>query len=181
MFDDLPALAAPKPLDLQGELYHYLSTDPEYDPDVLAWWYRQQKVYPHLSRMVMDYLSISGDCFFPSLSKVQTSTQCLHRNVHRCWTCLQQRSDPSISHLLSPACPVNSCFDVCWGLESVGLCEGYDVVMDSRVWFQSWLMKVSEFTWAMVLRTSGERMWSLLHSHGLTIEPYNYFTSILCI
>ncbi|KAH9030316.1 hypothetical protein EDB85DRAFT_2246259 [Lactarius pseudohatsudake] len=38
MFDDLPALTAPKPLELHGKFDHYLSTDPEYVPDVLAWW-----------------------------------------------------------------------------------------------------------------------------------------------
>ena len=39
IFDNLPALAAPKPSDLRDELECFLSTDPEYVKDVLAWWY----------------------------------------------------------------------------------------------------------------------------------------------
>jgi len=58
IFDNLPALAAPKPSDLRGELERYLSADPEYAPDVLAWWHERRSTYPRLSRMAMDYLSI---------------------------------------------------------------------------------------------------------------------------
>lgn len=39
MFDDLPVLAVPKPSELCDELEHYLSTDLEFVPDVLIWWY----------------------------------------------------------------------------------------------------------------------------------------------
>jgi hypothetical protein len=60
IFDDLPALAAPKPLDLPGEIERYLSSDPEFVPDVLAWWHERRDIYPMLSRMVKDYLSIPG-------------------------------------------------------------------------------------------------------------------------
>jgi len=67
MFDDLPALAAPKSSDLRGELERYLRTDPEYVPDVLAWWHEQRKVYPRLSRMAKDYLSIPGTHLFIGL------------------------------------------------------------------------------------------------------------------
>jgi hypothetical protein len=60
MFDDLPALAAPKPADLYDELDQFLSTDPEYVKDVLAWWFERWHIYPWLFRMAMDYLSIPG-------------------------------------------------------------------------------------------------------------------------
>jgi hypothetical protein len=60
MFDDLPALTAPKPADLQDELDQFLGTDPEHIKDVLAWWYERRHIYPQLSRMAMDYLSIPG-------------------------------------------------------------------------------------------------------------------------
>jgi hAT family C-terminal dimerisation region len=60
MFDNLPALAAPKPSDLWGELERFLSTDPEHVKDTLAWWYEHQHVYPQLSRMARDYLTIPG-------------------------------------------------------------------------------------------------------------------------
>jgi hypothetical protein len=39
MFDDLPALAAPRPSDLRDELERYLSTDPEHVANVLLWWF----------------------------------------------------------------------------------------------------------------------------------------------
>ena len=61
MFDDLPALATPKPSDLRDELDCFLSTDPEYVQDVLAWWFERRHIYPRLSRMARDYLSIPGE------------------------------------------------------------------------------------------------------------------------
>lgn len=60
MFDDLPALAAPKPADLGDEFDQFLATNPAYIKDALAWWYERQRIYPWLSRMVMNYLSIPG-------------------------------------------------------------------------------------------------------------------------
>jgi hypothetical protein len=60
MFDDLPTLAAPKATDLRDELDRFLSTDPEYVKDVLMWWFERQHIYPRLSRMALDYLSIPG-------------------------------------------------------------------------------------------------------------------------
>jgi hypothetical protein len=58
MFDDLPALGAPKDSDLRDELDHFLSTDPKHMQDVLIWWFERQHAYPQLSRMARDYLSI---------------------------------------------------------------------------------------------------------------------------
>jgi hypothetical protein len=60
MFDDLPALAAPKPSDLRDELESYLSSDPEHVADVLLWWFERQHMYPALSCMAVDYLTIPG-------------------------------------------------------------------------------------------------------------------------
>ena len=68
MFDDLPTLAAPKSSELHDKLKRYLSTDPEFVPDVLTWWYEHRHVYPCLSRMAMDYLSVPGlFCHLPIL------------------------------------------------------------------------------------------------------------------
>jgi hypothetical protein len=53
-------LAASKPADLHDELDQFLSTDPEYVKDVLAWWFERQHIYLWLFRMEMDYLSIPG-------------------------------------------------------------------------------------------------------------------------
>jgi hAT family C-terminal dimerisation region len=60
IFDDLPALAAPKWDELKDELTAYLSTDPVNVRDGLAWWVERQAMYPHLSRMAINYLSIPG-------------------------------------------------------------------------------------------------------------------------
>ena len=65
IFDNLPALQAPKPMELHGELDRYLSTDPEHVTDALAWWYEHKHVYPRLYRMAMDYLSIPGMVLSP--------------------------------------------------------------------------------------------------------------------
>ncbi len=60
IFDNLPALQAPKPSKLRGELDRYLATDPFDVSDALAWCHEQRHGYPHLHRMALDYLSIPG-------------------------------------------------------------------------------------------------------------------------
>ena len=67
IFDNLPALQAPKPSELRGELDSYLSTDPEHVTDALVWWYEHKHVYPRLHRMALDYLSIPGKFYFSFL------------------------------------------------------------------------------------------------------------------
>lgn len=57
-FDDLPAYAAPKPSSLSSEFDRYIRADCVRVPDVLQWWHEQRNVYPRLSRMAIDYLSI---------------------------------------------------------------------------------------------------------------------------
>ena len=69
IFDNLPALQAPKPMELRGELDRYLSTDPKHVTDALAWWYEHKHVYPRLYWMAMDYLSIPGMFLSPPLEK----------------------------------------------------------------------------------------------------------------
>ena len=46
--------------ELRDELARYLSTDPEQVKDVLLWWHKHKSMYPHLSRMALDYLTIPG-------------------------------------------------------------------------------------------------------------------------
>jgi len=60
IFDNLAALAAPKRSDLRDELSVYLSADPEMVTDALLWWYDKRQLYPTLSRMALDYLSVPG-------------------------------------------------------------------------------------------------------------------------
>jgi hypothetical protein len=64
IFDNLPALSAPRMRELRDELDRYLSTDPEHVVDVLAWWTERKSMYPHLSRMALDYLSIPGEFIY---------------------------------------------------------------------------------------------------------------------
>jgi hypothetical protein len=60
MFDNLPSLSAPMQNELQDELDRYLSTDPEMVEDVLMWWNEGCGMYPTLSCMALDYLTIPG-------------------------------------------------------------------------------------------------------------------------
>ena len=63
IFDSLPAICTPKAADLHDKLDRYLSTDPEHTADVLLWWAERKHLYPCLSRMALDYLSIPGAYF----------------------------------------------------------------------------------------------------------------------
>jgi hypothetical protein len=56
----MAALALPKSANVADEITLYLSTGPEPIKDVLAWWYEKRTVYPLLSRMALDYLSVPG-------------------------------------------------------------------------------------------------------------------------
>jgi hypothetical protein len=63
----MAALAPPKSSDLGDELECYLHTDIEYVVDPLAWWNEWHAVYPGLSCMALDYLTIPGKhciCYF---------------------------------------------------------------------------------------------------------------------
>jgi len=59
IFDDLPDLA-PTAANYRDELEHYLATDIVNVKDVLMWWYERRDMFPNLSRMARDYLSIPG-------------------------------------------------------------------------------------------------------------------------
>jgi hAT family C-terminal dimerisation region len=58
IFDNIPALLAPKASDLRSELEQYLNMDPEDVTDVLLWWYEQKHICPCLHCMALDYFSI---------------------------------------------------------------------------------------------------------------------------
>ena len=67
IFNNLPAIQAPRTSDLRDELERFLSTDPEHIEDVFIWWYEHKHIYPCLYRMALDYLTIPGT---PSLLSV---------------------------------------------------------------------------------------------------------------
>ncbi|KIL55579.1 hypothetical protein M378DRAFT_90715, partial [Amanita muscaria Koide BX008] len=58
IFDNLPSLAKPKVSHLRDELAIYLSTDIEDVKNPIAWWYERRSLFPRLSRMALDYLTI---------------------------------------------------------------------------------------------------------------------------
>jgi hypothetical protein len=62
IFDTLDCLSAPKAGDLRDELDKYLSAEPEHVIDAVKWWFDRRKIYPRLSRMAMDYLTIPRKC-----------------------------------------------------------------------------------------------------------------------
>lgn len=46
------------------EVDRYLATDTEEVANPLLWWWERRSMYPCLSRMALDYLSIPGTSFF---------------------------------------------------------------------------------------------------------------------
>ena len=61
----------------RDDLDCYLSTDPEQVPDVIAWWHERQAMFPCLSRMALDYLSIPSK----SLLLFATWTALIHQTA----------------------------------------------------------------------------------------------------
>jgi hypothetical protein len=59
----MAALAPPKLTNLCSELDQYLGTGVEYVADPIAWWHECCTLYPQLSRMALDFLTISGMYF----------------------------------------------------------------------------------------------------------------------
>ena len=54
-------LAPPKSSDLGSELERYPCTNVEHITNPVAWWYERRAVYPSLSHMALDYLTIPGE------------------------------------------------------------------------------------------------------------------------
>ena len=61
MFDNLMDVTPPSSLD--DELQRYLATDVEDMKDRLMWWHERRALFPRLSHMARDYLSIPGKHF----------------------------------------------------------------------------------------------------------------------
>ena len=58
LMDDMPT---PTSSSADDELQCYLATDVEDVKDGLMWWYERCMMFPHLSHMAHDYLSIPGE------------------------------------------------------------------------------------------------------------------------
>ena len=52
------------PSSTDDELQHYLAADVEDVKDGLIWWYERCAMFPRLSQMACNYLSIPGESFF---------------------------------------------------------------------------------------------------------------------
>ena len=63
VFDDT---APPTLAELGDELDCYLQTPIEHAPDAIKWWVDRRAMYPKLSRMALDYLTIPGQYRAPS-------------------------------------------------------------------------------------------------------------------
>jgi hypothetical protein len=59
MFDTI-LTSSTKPLEARDEVDRYLSTDTENIRDPLLWWSERRAMFPCLSRMALDYLTIPG-------------------------------------------------------------------------------------------------------------------------
>ena len=58
LFDNIDAFMPPKAADLRSEIDHYLVDDVEQADDPVKWWHDRRAVYPVLSRMALDFLTI---------------------------------------------------------------------------------------------------------------------------
>ena len=65
--------------DLGDEVERYLAAPLETPADPLVWWHERRTLYPNLSRMALDYLTIPG-----------TSTPC--------YICTSNKSNQSLNH-----------------------------------------------------------------------------------
>jgi hypothetical protein len=63
IFDALPALSTVSK-SLLDELTRFLMSPTERTHDPLRWWAERQAIYPRLSRMARDYLSVPGEFNF---------------------------------------------------------------------------------------------------------------------
>jgi hypothetical protein len=73
IFDNLPSLAPLKSTPVVDEITLYLTVPLENVKDAIKWWREKHNVYPRLSRMALDYLTIPGmqclACVFNLLTK----------------------------------------------------------------------------------------------------------------
>ena len=67
----------------RSELDRYLATDVEVVSDVLGWWWERRSMYPGLSRMALDYLSIPGMSYI-RLHYYMLSADLYSSNICRC-------------------------------------------------------------------------------------------------
>ena len=88
IFDDLPSLKPSEDKEPQDELERFLSTERDLNvKDGLRWWVDRKHLYPRLSRMALDYLSIPGKLY--SLFAIYFSLIIITSHISRCRTNIQ--------------------------------------------------------------------------------------------
>ena len=60
IFAALDISTPPQVHELSNKLERYLRVGPEHAPNPIQWWLDRHTVYPNLSRMALDYLTIPG-------------------------------------------------------------------------------------------------------------------------
>ena len=116
IFDDLPALRPPEAAKHRDELEMYLSTERELSvKDGLLWWYERKHIYPRLSRMAMDYLSIPGNLSFFILLELFISFAATSVDVERTFS----QGRLLLSHVRSRLSVQSTCALLCVGVWSL--------------------------------------------------------------
>ena len=96
----------------RDDLDRYLSTHPEQVPDVIAWWHERQAMFPCLSRMALDYLSIPGKL----LLLFATWTALIHQTATSVAVeCVFSRGRLMLSHVRNKLTAQSACAPLCLG------------------------------------------------------------------
>ena len=73
MFNNMLFLSVPRKAAMVDELTRYLASPTEASSDPLLWWIEKRAVYPRLSWMALNYLSIPGQLYLALLLPFLTS------------------------------------------------------------------------------------------------------------
>ncbi len=76
IFDQRLTFSVPKAQSPENELTSYLNAIPEPVTNALKWWHERRTIYPCLSRMALDYLSMPGKLLSFTGSALEADTQC---------------------------------------------------------------------------------------------------------
>jgi hypothetical protein len=104
-----------------NELDDYLSQAIEKVSDPIAWWWGHWKVYPKLSAMAFDYLSVPGT--FQGLCFIETySLTNVFSNIYSHQTSFLARLATVSLHSQPPFAIYDSCLLMSWRLGKKGSC-----------------------------------------------------------
>ena len=101
-FEDMESLAPPLPAAVGDELELYLRSHVEVAPDPLEWWQKRRTLYPNLSRMALDYLSIPGTSSL-TMSLACLTSSYLHHQPPQSTSNVSSAVDGSCSRMCATA------------------------------------------------------------------------------